>query len=74
MIRFQLGPNNEETRARLVQLINVLGDPAAPMALQLQGEAEVGLKHPNGWIFERNGGYEVDLRFVPTIQRRVLFQ
>lgn len=72
-LTIMLGPKDQESTAKMVRLWNVLGDPSAPMTLILKGTAEVGVKLPKGWIFEQGKSYELELRFVPTVQRRVLF-
>jgi len=72
-VTIMLGPKDSETTAKMVRLWNVLGDPSAPMTLVLKGTAEVGVKLPKGWVFEQGKSYELELRFVPTVQRRVLF-
>lgn len=71
-ISVQMGPDLEETRERLVKLINVIGDPAAPMSLDLRGEAEVGVEVARGWVFEKGRTYEVDFKVKPMVQRDVL--
>ena len=73
-VRVSVGDNSDATRDTILQLMNVLGDPAAPMTLALQGAAEVGLKLPRGWVFEHGKSYDVDLRFVPTIMREALIR
>ena len=68
-----LGLVSDPTNAKLVQLFNAVSDPTNSVSLLLHGTSELGLKLPNGWIYEGNKRYEVDLTFVPTIQRNVLF-
>lgn len=72
-VSIMLGPKDHESTAKMVRLWNVLGDPSAPMILVLKGTAEVGVKLPKGWVFEQGKSYELELRFVPAVQRRVLF-
>jgi hypothetical protein len=71
--RVMLGPKNDATVAKLLRLWNVMGNPAAPMVMVLKGTAEVGVKLPKGWVFEQGNTYEMELRFLPTVQRKVLF-
>jgi hypothetical protein len=73
-VRVLVGDKTDDTRHTVLQLMNVLGDPTAPMTLALQGAAEVGLKLPRGWVFEHGKSYEVDLRFVPAFAREALLQ
>jgi hypothetical protein len=67
-----LGPTNEATNVKLVQLFNAVGDPANNTAMLLNGSSELGLKLPNGWLFEQGKRLEVELTFSPTLQRKVL--
>jgi len=71
--RVMLGPKDNATMAKLLRLWNVMGNPAAPMVMVLKGTAEIGVKLPKGWVFEQGKTYEVELRFLPTVQRKVLF-
>jgi hypothetical protein len=72
-VTIKVGPKNSETTAKVIRLWNVLGNPAASMTMVLKGKAEIGVHLPKGWIFEQGKSYEVELRFVPTVQRKVLF-
>jgi hypothetical protein len=73
--RVVIGPSGDmSTMKLLVRLSSVLGDPTTKMSMLLQGSAELGVKLPNGWVFEKGKKYEVDLRFHPAVERKVLFQ
>ncbi len=66
-----MGPTNDATTARLVQLFNGVGDPGNKVSLLLKGASALDLKHPAGWIGDGNR-LQVDLTFTPTLQRNVL--
>jgi hypothetical protein len=72
-VTITLGSKNQDSVSKMIKLWNILGNPTAPMTLVLKGSSEFGTKLPNGWVFEQGKTYEVELRFVPTVQRRVLF-
>lgn len=74
LISIKLGPSQTSTTDKMVRLWNVLGDPSAPMTLVLTGTAEVGLKLPRGWVFEKDKAYDLELRFAPAVKRTVLMQ
>lgn len=73
-IRVCVGRKCDATSSTVMRLMNVLADPDAPRTLALEGSAEVGIKLPRGWLFEAGKRYEVDLRFVPTIQPEFAMQ
>lgn len=74
VVTVYLGPTqDEETTAKALRILNSLGSPVNTITFRLQGISEIGLKVSHGWVFERGKRYELDLRFTPTIQRRVLF-
>jgi hypothetical protein len=68
----ELGPTGDPTNAKLLQLFNAVSDPTNSVSLLLHGSSELGLKLPHGWMFEQGKRFEVDLSFMPTIQRSVL--
>lgn len=71
--KVDLGPSKEvATMARLVRLSSLLGNPQTRLAMLLKGTAEIGVRLPNGWVFEHGKKYEVDLRFTPSVERKVL--
>jgi hypothetical protein len=72
--RVVLGPSKDmSTMQLLVRLSSILGNPDTKMTMLLKGTAELGVKLANGWVFEQGKKYEVDLRFNPSVQRKVLF-
>jgi hypothetical protein len=68
----QMGPTNDGTTARLLQLFNAVGDPSNKVSLLLQGSSALDLKNLYGWIGD-DKLWHVDLTFNPNIQRPVLF-
>lgn len=73
MVSITMGPKDSATIAKLFRLWNVLGNPSAAMVMVLKGTAEIGVQIPKGWAFEQGKSYEVELHFLPTVQRKVLF-
>jgi hypothetical protein len=71
-LRIDIGPKGSDTMDRLLQLFNVIGDPSNTLNLILEGTGEVGTRLPNGWASQT--GIKLELEFVPTIQREVLFK
>lgn len=69
-----LGPKNDVTFAKLVDIWNVVGDPQAPMSMMLKGQSELAKQLPNGWVSEEGKRYNVQLGYKPTVQREVLFR
>jgi len=67
----QMGPVNDETTARLVQLFNAVSDPGNKVSLLLQGTSLVDLPVTPGWVGNNTPLY-VDLAFKPALQRNVL--
>jgi hypothetical protein len=67
-----MGPTNEVTTAKLLQLFNAVGNPGNQVSLLLKGSSGLDLKLPNGWYTEQGKRFEVDLTFKPTLQRNVL--
>ena len=68
----ELGPVGDPTNVKLLQLFNAMSDPTNKVSLLLQGSSALGVQLPHGWMFEQNKRFEVDLSFVPSIQRSVL--
>ncbi len=67
-----VGPTNDETVGRLIQLFNFVGNPECKLVLVLNGEGEVGIQLENrGWAYQT---VKLELEFTPTIQREVLFK
>jgi len=67
-----LGPVGDATNGKLLPLFNAMSDPTNKVSLLLHGASELGVQLPHGWMFEQNKHFEVDLSFVPSIQRSVL--
>jgi hypothetical protein len=67
-----MGPTNDATNVKLVQLFNAVADPSNKVTLILNGSSALGLKLPNGWVSEQGKRFEVELTFKPTLQRNVL--
>jgi hypothetical protein len=56
----------------MLTLSNLMGDPAYRFTMALKGSSEVGMQVEKGWISQP--GMLADLKFVPEIQREVLFR
>lgn len=69
-----VGPNSQATVDKLIEVINIISDPAAPLRISIRGKAEVGLQLPRGWVFEQGRRFEVDLVFTPALQREFLLK
>mgnify|MGYP000995745499 CR=1 FL=1 len=67
-----VGPKDSETFSRLVGLFNIIGNPESELTMQLNGQGELGMKVDKGWVYQQN--MAVELEFVPTIAREVLFK
>ena len=67
-----VGSNEDpETIERLIQIMNIFGDPGNAYTLTLVGDGEVGVKLANGWISQK---LKVEYGFNPAIQREVLIE
>jgi len=67
-----VGHNEDsETSERLIQIMNIFGDPSNIYTLTLVGDGEVGVKLANGWVSQK---VKVEYGFNPTIQREVLLE
>ncbi len=64
-----VGPLAQPTVDRLMEAINIIGDPAAPLRITVKGTAEVGMQLPRGWVYEQGRRFEVELVFTPAFQR-----
>jgi hypothetical protein len=73
-ISVTVGPMGDTTVEKMIKLWNVVGNPESLVSLGLKGTSEVGYELPRGWVIEPGRRYEVDLKFEPKLQRRVLFQ
>jgi len=69
-----VGPQSPETFNKLIQVVNIVGNPANTPHIGIQGRSEVGMQLPRGWVYEQGRKFEVDLSFTPAIQREVLFK
>jgi hypothetical protein len=67
-----VGSNEDsETNQRLIQIMNIFGDPSNVYTLTLVGDGEVGVKLANGWVSQK---IKVEYGFNPAIQREVLIE
>jgi hypothetical protein len=69
-----LGPKDDATVERMVSLWNLVGNAENQITLVCKGTVELGHELSKGWVFEPGRIFEVQLRFEPKVQRRVLFQ
>jgi len=60
------------TTQRLVEIVNIFGDPGSKYTINLVGEGEIGIKMANGWIYQKN--MAVEYGYVPSLQREVLVE
>jgi hypothetical protein len=66
----QMGPTNDQTTAKLVQLFNAVGDHSNKVSLLLKGDSTLDLPLPWGWVEAKR--LHVDLTFKPKLQPNVV--
>jgi hypothetical protein len=71
-LKVKVGPKTESTVSRLVDMFNMVGNPAISPVMLLDGTAEVGREVEKGWIYQ--SGIRAELKFHPSVQRQVLFK
>ena len=74
VISVDLGARNPETMEKIIKLVNLMGDTSADMNMNLKGTTQIGVQINDGWVFRGNDSYTVELKFVPTVKREVLFR
>jgi hypothetical protein len=62
-----VGPKNPATTERLLEIFNLVNDPAVRRQLNLVGQADVGYKEPRGWVYSQN--FAVNWELVPAVTR-----
>jgi hypothetical protein len=67
-----VGPADAETVTRILQIVNVFGDPEAEFQIELDGDGEAALRIERGWITQKGVG--IEFLFRPLVQREVLFE
>lgn len=65
----RLGPRDQETVQKILEIINIIGNPDAVVRILIRGKAEVGMKLPRGWVYEQGKKFEIELVFTPEKQR-----
>ncbi len=73
-LNVSVGPQSQTTMEKILDAINIIGNPSVPLRIGIKGRAEVGLQLPRGWIYEQGKKFEVDLGFTPAIQREFLLK
>jgi hypothetical protein len=68
------GAKDPATTERIIALWNLVGNAENQISLSLVGSAQIGQEVSRGWVFEGNKAYDVELTFVPKLQRKVLFE
>jgi hypothetical protein len=68
----EVGPKNDDSIGRLIQMFNLIGNPENRIGMLLDGEGEAGVKGDRGWIDQT--GLKANLQFKPQVQREVLFE
>lgn len=68
----EVGPKNDESMGRIMQLFNLIGNPDNKIGMLLDGDGEAGVKGDRGWIDQT--GLKANLQFKPQVQRQVLFE
>ncbi len=74
VLNVTVGPKNEQTVDRMVEMFNLIGNPASSLKMVVKGKSEVGLQLPRGWFFEEGKKLEVELVWTPEIQRVILLK
>jgi hypothetical protein len=69
-----VGPHSQATVDKLFEIINMIGDPAVSLRIDIKGKSEVGMQMPRGWVYEQGKKFEVDMSFVPAVQREFVLK
>jgi hypothetical protein len=64
-----LGPQSQATVQKILQIINIIGNPGANLKISIRGKSEVGMQLPRGWVYEQGKRMEIELVFTPSMQR-----
>jgi hypothetical protein len=65
----QIGPQNPANFQKILDAVNVIGNPKSDLIIIIRGKAEVGMKLPRGWVYEQGKRFEVELEWTPALQR-----
>lgn len=71
-LKVHMGPQNARTQERFINILNIVGNPANPVGMLMEGTGEVGAEERRGWVYQ--SGVKASLRFKPNVQREVLFE
>ena len=73
-ITVAVGPKDDATLNKLIEIWNIVGNPETSMAMILKGKSELGVKmDPSPGYVYLGTVIEIDFKFTPLIQRKVLF-
>lgn len=72
MISISMGRQTEATKNKLLDMLNLLGDPQIKKTLTLRGESDFSIAVPRGWITQKRIG--VDLTYTPKLMNSVLLE
>jgi len=77
-VQVVIGPKgNPMTFETVTKLLNVVGNPAAPIVVVLRGSSNVGFQiagDPGSRIYPQDGRFDGELRLRPTLARSALFE
>lgn len=69
----EVGPDNQETRDRLLKLINVLANPSKTTpVMHFRGNGDVGVLTRRGWVIRQS--ISVDLEYTPKLMETILLK
>jgi hypothetical protein len=72
LISINMGRQNESTKKKLLDMLNLIGDPQIKKTITLKGESDFSIAVPRGWVTQRRIG--VDLTYTPKFMNSVLLE